>query len=314
MSPSNVRCNTCGHVSEKKLHVIEHGGRCNSCFPLSVSRWQQEITDFVKTLVGNVITNDRAAICPLELDIYVPSAKFAIECNGIYWHSEAISSFDRNHTENKRLQVQAAGISLLTIFEDEWRDKRTIIMSMIKHRLRISTSIGARELRLERCQPGDVASSLDDWHLEGHVNSSYALRLVTKGGVTMGVCSLRWARGTARQILEVARIAFFPGMHVPGGISRFIKEAMQWARELGATKLLSYSDNRLGTGTGYALAGMQLDGITTQRFWWTDFYQRHDRFKFRADSSRGLTERQVAQEAGVHRIYGCSNSRWTIDL
>lgn len=128
----------------------------------------------------------------------------------------------------------------------------------------------------------------------------------------MGMCTLRWARGTNRSVLEVARIAFKPGIHVQGGVSRFINEARHWAKELGATKLLSYSDNRLGDGSGYAAAGLRHDGTTVPRFWWTDLHNRFDRFKFRADNVRGLTERQVAEEAGVFRIYGCSNSRWEL--
>lgn len=312
LSPVTVRCTTCNNESQKKLHVLEHGGRCHTCFPVRVSRWQGEIADYVKSLTKDVSTNDRNAIAPYELDIYVPSKNFAIECHGIYWHSNAITKFDPKHTEKKRLLARAAGISLLVIFEDEWRDKRNIVESMIRHRLGLSTSIGGRKLTLQHCKPSDVAQLLQDWHLEGYVNSSYALRLVTNSGDTVGTCTLRWARGSDRQVLEIARIAFRPGIHVQGGICRFIKEAAIIARKNGAKKLISYSDNRLGDGTGYAFAGMKLTGTTVPRFWWTDFHERYNRFKYRADKANGLTESQVARAAGVFKIYGCSNSRWEL--
>jgi hypothetical protein len=310
MKHVRVICNMCNDISEKKLHVLEHGSRCHSCFPPEVSRWQYEITEFVKSLINEVQINDRRVINPYELDIYVPSKGFAIECNGIYWHSDAIDQHGFDHAEKKRLRAKAAGIRLLTLFEDEWRDKRYIVESMIRHRLGVVSSTAARKLTLQRCLPANVAQQLQDWHLEGYVNSSYALRLVTSEGETIGACSLRWARGTNRKTLEVARIAFQPNTHIQGGVGKFIKEAKTWARELGAVQLLSYSDNRLGDGLGYAACGMQFDGLTVPRFWWTDFVQRIDRFKYRADKARGLTERQVAQEARVHRIYGCSNTRW----
>ena len=36
--------------------------------------------------------NDRTILKPLELDIVLPSIKLAIEYDGVYWHSNEISS------------------------------------------------------------------------------------------------------------------------------------------------------------------------------------------------------------------------------
>lgn len=315
---SELRCLACGYKFTRSIGAIfNNDARCPTCFPPwadKTSKWQKEVFEFVKTLTDDAVLDDRMVLNGKELDVYVPSKNFAIECNGLYWHSEAAGRFGADHVEKKRLLARDACIAVLFLFEDEWRDKKPIIESMIKHRLGLSQRIAARKLRLERCSTKEVSLLIDEWHLEGHVNSSYALKLTTQDGKTMGACSLRWARGTDRKVLEVARIAFMPGVHVQGGISRFIKESMRLARENGATQLLSYSDNRLGTGQGYSMAGMKLDGITIARFWWTDFNNRYDRFKYRADKSKGLTERQVATEAHVHRVYGCSNSRWVADL
>lgn len=314
LKPVEVTCTKCDKTTTKKLHVLEHGGKCNFCFSPKISRWQSEIADYVRTLISDVEVNNRNVIAPYELDIYVPSRSFAIECNGIYWHSDAAGQHDPKHAEKKRILAKNAGINLLTIFEDEWRDKRHIIESMIRHRLGLSTRIGARKLTVQRCAVAEASHLLNEWHLEGYVNSSYALKMVTKEGNIVGVCSLRWARGTNRTILEIARIAFHPGVHVSGGISKFIAEVYCWGQELKAQKLLSYSDNRLGNGSGYLASGMQFDGLTVPRFWWTDFFKRYNRFKYRADKERSLTEKQVAKEAGVVKIYGCSNSRWILNV
>lgn len=312
----SVRCLSCDGTFRRTMGaVFNNGARCPTCFPPwseKTSEWQREVHAFVATLAPDAVLDDRTTLGGPELDVWVPSRRFAVECNGLYWHSDAAERFDPSHAEDKRLAAAAAGVRLLTIFEDEWRERRHVVESMITHRLGTSARIGARELTLQRCIPRDVAGSLDDWHLEGHVNSSYAMRLATGAGEPVGACALRWARGSGRQALEVARIAFRPGTHVVGGVGRFIAEARRWARELGAAQLTSYSDNRLGAGAGYAAAGMQHAGVTAQRFWWTDFLARYDRFRYRADPVRGLTERQVAQEAGVVRIYGCSNSRWVV--
>jgi len=318
VTTTGIRCLTCQTVFNRKIgQLFNNNAKCPTCHPpwaCNVSVWQREIADFVSSIVIDCELNNRSIIAPLELDIFIPSKSFAIECNGLYWHSNAARRFSTDHAERKRLLAMEHGITLMTIFEDEWNVKRNIIESMLRHRLGFSNKIGARCLSLLTCEPRDVASNIDDWHLEGHINSSFALKLVNDHGATMGACTLRWARNGNHKVLEIARLAISPGIHIAGGISRFVACACKIAQIAGAKRLISYSDNRLGSGSGYAAAGMKLIKTTIQRFWWTDFNQRYDRFTFRADKNRGMSERQVAADAGVHRIYGCSNSLWNITL
>ena len=55
-----------------------------------VSKAEIEIQEFVKTITDNVICNDRTQLvnpltgCNLELDVYIPDKKKAIEYNGTY--------------------------------------------------------------------------------------------------------------------------------------------------------------------------------------------------------------------------------------
>lgn len=60
---------------------------CRECHPYVISSGQQEVVDFIKTLNPSLELkiNDRSQISPLELDIYIPSLKIAIEFNGDYW-------------------------------------------------------------------------------------------------------------------------------------------------------------------------------------------------------------------------------------
>jgi hypothetical protein len=51
----------------------------------------------------------------LELDIYIPGLKAAIEYNGNYWHSKP-DSIKRD--AEKRQQAEQAGIRLLVVTED----------------------------------------------------------------------------------------------------------------------------------------------------------------------------------------------------
>jgi hypothetical protein len=47
-------------------------------------------------------------------------------------------------------------------------------------------------------------------------------------------------------------------------------------------------------------------------YWYTDGTVRYNRFKFRAQP--GKTEREVAEENSVYRVYGCGNSLYELDL
>jgi hypothetical protein len=42
--------------------------------------------------------------------------------------------------------------------------------------------------------------------------------------------------------------------------------------------------------------------------------RRYDRFKFRADRSQGLSEADVANKAGVEKIWGCQNLIYALEI
>jgi len=83
--------------------------------------------------------------------------------------------------------------------------------------------------------------------------------------------------------------------------------ATSWAEKQKKLGLVSYADLRHGSGESYIKAGFEEHSHTDVRFWWSDKSKRFDRFKFKADRARNMTERNVAAEAGVVKIYGCRN-------
>jgi hypothetical protein len=107
--------------------------------------------------------------------------------------------------------------------------------------------------------------------------------------------------------LEVARVCTALDTVVQGGLSKLTSKAKQWAQENGYATLISYVDTRIGVGESWLDAGWSLISETPPRFWWTDNHQRFNRFKFKANKRLGLTEAQVASQAGVTKIWGCRN-------
>ena len=85
-----------------------------------------------------------------------------------------------------------------------------------------------------------------------------------------------------------------------------------FAKSLGFKRIMTYADQRLGWDNHYEKNGFTFLSETPIRFWWTDFSQRYDRFKFRARD--GKSQKEVAKEAGVTRIWGCKNSKYILEL
>jgi hypothetical protein len=72
------------------------------------------------------------------------------------------------------------------------------------------------------------------------------------------------------------------------------------------TRLLTYSDLRFGDGDIYLNNGFEPIGSTELDYYYTDFFSRINRFKLRAQG--GKTEKQIAMESGVVRIYGTGSN------
>jgi hypothetical protein len=101
------------------------------------------IENFVKDILNkyNVeyVTNTKDVIPPKELDIYIPSKKIAIECNGVFWHSDKWK--DENYHYNKYIECQKQGVQLISIWEDQVYKKPEIIESIILSKLNIYKKI-----------------------------------------------------------------------------------------------------------------------------------------------------------------------------
>jgi hypothetical protein len=69
---------------------------------------------------------------------------------------------------------------------------------------------------------------------------------------------------------------------------------------------LTYSDLRFGEGDIYGNNGFVLTGTTAPDYYYTDFEDRYNRFKFRANEGR--SEKDIAAENGVCKIFGIGSN------
>lgn len=310
-----MRCKTCGAVQLKNIMMLTSTPVCFSCAPKE-SRGQLEVYDFVKSLSPDALLSDRSLIAPQEVDILVPKSRLAVEYNGLYWHSTAVLT-DKMYHERKRRSIAAAGHKFLMIFEDEWRDRRHLIEGMLRHRLQQPMEVlDARRLTVERLNSKVSSAFFNSSHLEGSTPCAVSHGLVDGSGRLVAAMSLRrpFHASRAAESLEVARSATLPGVSIRGWLGRLTAASRRAATELGARSLISYVDARVGDGASYLAAGWVLEKSPgSPRFWWTNYQDRFNRFKYKADRGRGMSQEQVASEAGVVEIWGCSNYVMRLD-
>ena len=111
------------------------------------STMESEVCDFITSIIPNVKIQmrNRRIIAPLELDIYLPEYKIAIECNPTYTHNSTVPPFgDRAkvlppyyHKEKSDL-CKKKGIFLFHIFGYEWKNKQSVIKSMLANLLGVT--------------------------------------------------------------------------------------------------------------------------------------------------------------------------------
>lgn len=307
-------CKKCGEIQLSTLKNAEDTPRCYSCHPRE-SYDQIEIGKFIESLGFEIRHSARDLISPKEIDIYVPGTSFALEYNGLSFHTE--NDVENDYHYSKTLSCQKINLNLFHVFSDEWRsEKRKIIEGMIRTRLgKPACRLHARKLTHMDVSPTNRKIFFDSCHLDGDVKSTKSFGLVDADRHLVCVLSLRKPRQKKySDCIEIARFASIPGFIIPGALSKLMTKVRTWSKESGFKRILTYADLRLGTGESYVKVGFKDIGKTVNRFWWTDKSKRYDRFLFRADSSRGMTEKQVATEAGVFRIYGCPNRTFIMDL
>lgn len=121
------KCKICGTEFESFKHGKYHK-KCPKCHPKEISSGHESLLEFIKSLTNEtILINDRNAIYPKELDIYVPSLKIAFEADGNYFHSKK----DKFYHQQKTIDCFNKGIRLFHIIEFEWNKNRSKIEDII---------------------------------------------------------------------------------------------------------------------------------------------------------------------------------------
>ena len=258
-----------------------------------------EVADFLSQYV-EIERNTRSVIKPKELDIYIPSKKVGVEFNGLYWHSQYPKKY---HFEKYQI-CKEKGIRCIQIFEDEWRDKKEIVKSILLSAIGVyERKVFARKCIVKEIDKKIANSFLDENHLNGSVKTAQKAFGLFLGEELLQVITVGKNRFAKDGKLELLRMASKLNTQVVGGFSKILKDS-------GIREIESYVDNRIYSGSGYESSGWKVIGSSGPSYFYTNKKVRKNRMSMMKSKLPGEgTEEQRANALGWYRVYDCGTTK-----
>lgn len=262
----------------------------------------------IKTNVRNVLPSKR------ELDIYIPDRNFAIEVNGLYWHS----FYPPTYHQEKKIEAIECGIDLIMVTDRDIDDpvKFSKIQSVIRARLGLNTQkIMARNTSVEILQANDARKFLDDNHLQGFTSAEFYYSLKYEGTVVMVASFGKPRFDASRFSYELIRLASKSGVSVTGGF----KKLLSAFRKTHPESIMSYID--LDYFNGISFQDWTFVKYTSPGYFWTDGTKCLSRYQTQKHKLKGLlgdtfnpelSEAQNMRLAGFNQYYNSGNAVYSL--
>ena len=319
--PLKIKCKKCQHASEFYLFngrmnyltmstfYCKHCERKTSFIERCIAQF---IIDECKIPYEECLENDRKLIQPLELDVYVPSKRIAIEVDGLYWHKDTNNNKIDYHL-NKTEQCEKHGVQLIHIFENEWEHKQEIVKSKLKALFNIyDYVIYARKCVVKEIDSSICKPFLEENHLQSSSNGSVNLGLYFND-MLVSVMTFAKSRFSKKYEWEMLRFCSKLNCHVIGAAGKLLKH---FENKWNPKSLVSYADRRWSQGKVYHSLNFKLDHASRPDYWYFDTQcrlisriqcQKHKLAKILKTFDDNLTEVQNMLANGYNRIFDCGN-------
>lgn len=316
------KCNKCGN----KLEVGLNNGYTPNCRICNYSKInksisENEITEYIQSIKPDlkIIQSDRKILKGLELDIYIPELKFAIEVNGIYWHSE-LKGKNKNYHLNKTKLCAQQGIQLLHFFDYHWETKKNIIKSIINSKLNKNETIYARKCKIKEVNSSEKRKFINRTHLQGDCNSSINIGLFHEEKL-VSIITFKKSRYDKKFEWEITRFSSELGIRVVGGFSKMLK---YFINNYDPNNIMTYADRSISVGNVYLKNGFTLLDVTKPNYFYIhpnkfnifhrEQFQKHKLEKLLEVFDKEKTEVENMKLNGYSRIWDCGNYKFVLNL
>lgn len=300
------KCLKCNNNFESAYSNIQHVF-CGSNICQTKSNAEHEIINFLKELgVPNIVSNYNFVFNNKrsQIDCYLPDLKIGIEYDGLYFHSEKFR--DKNYHQEKQLLCKDAGIKLLQVYEDEWRDKTDIVKSIIKSAINNQYNIiYGRNTTIKVINDSQYRAFLDENHIQGYCSAKLLYGCFHKN-ILISVMSFS-DRGA---MYECIRYCVLPETRVIGAIKKFIAYHYE---HVPYKDIYSYVNLRYFNGDGFIKSGFKLYSITKPGYFYTNKARRASRIQtqkhklIKQGYDASLTEHEIMANLGYYKVYDSGN-------
>lgn len=249
------------NCSINSIHLWVEKFSLGSYLTIRKSHYEQDIIEYIESLGFSVDRNDRKTLNGLELDIYVPEKRVAVEFNGNYFHSE--DRLGKKYHYNKSKMCEYIGIRLIHVYQYQWDDpqKREILKSIIMNALgRNCRTEYARKCCVRELSKADVAGFSRENSLHGHRNASIYLGLFM-GDELLEVMTFGKAFFSKDSTIDYECIRSITkiGTTVVGGMNKLFQ---YFLRKWRPNKVLYYVDYNTHNGSSMGKLGFEFVGYS----------------------------------------------------
>jgi hypothetical protein len=283
---------------------------------------QKEIQNWLNSFGFN-FQSDHTVLGSKELDLYDSNLKFAIEYCGLYWHHEnSPQPRPSNYHISKFNICKEKGIQLITIFEDEWLNNQEVIKSVILSKL----GVFEKRLYARKCTAKEISKKeFTDFCDKHHVQGGNSLAKVCFGlycedeliGVMdLGVHHRKQTKGE----MVLTRLCFKAGHQIVGGASKLFSHCVNWCKNNGIKKIISWSDSRWSNGSIYKNLNFKLEEELGSDYAYVNMsypkerISKQSQMKCNTGCPKDISEKEWALQNGLSRIWDCGKVRWAFNV
>lgn len=329
-APLNLICNKCGNLYTKTWKDVigcYYKITCDKCFSSTKRKSQTEFSSFIKSLGLNIECDNKTLISPYELDIVCHSGKVAFEFCGTIWHSTKFKT-DRNYHINKYKKCRELGYRLITIFDDEWKDRREVCESRICSILGKSNKhIYARKCDIIEVSNETARKFFLDNHIQGSPSKTGLSIGLKIGNDIVGMMSFGMRHGKIKSQdteWELQRYCSIKRVNICGGASRLLN---YFLKKYPDVNVVTFSDNRWGDSDFYTKIGFEESKNIGVDYSYcgseTNWKRKH---KFGFDKKKLIkkciksnisvckedTELTLSEKLCLYRVYDCGHKRYIL--
>ena len=309
-------CKKHGEFSSMPYNLLAGKG-CPKCGNI-LSKAEDEIYNYIVQYIdkNDIERNNRSILNGKEIDIFVRPKNVAIEYNGIRWHCEEFNK-GRNYHIDKLNECSKMGITLIQIFEDEYKKHKELTLSKIGHILGIETNkpkIMGRKTLIKEIANKEGKKFLEEFHIQGSCGATKYIGAFYNNELIGVMCFLEEKKNSGKWNLVRFSTNFNYVCQGVGG-----KLFKYFVKNYNPKEIKTFLDRRWEHNSEnnlYIKLGFTFDKIIPPDYRYTDGHgERWHKFGFRKNKllkldengilNPNMTENEMRKALGLKKIWDC---------